>query len=99
MSSENLGEKLLVQMSGEELVSLIREGIRPNDKESSSTQNHISDDCRYVYGIKGIADLFGCSVPTANKIKKSGSIDKAITQIGRKIIVDAKMAIELAGRK
>ena len=38
------------------------------------------------YGIEGIARVFGCSVPTANRIKKSGIIDKAITQIGRKIV-------------
>ena len=36
---------------------------------------------------------------TANRIKKSGKIDKAITQIGRKIIVDAELALELAGKK
>ena len=28
-----------------------------------------------------------------------GKIDKAITQIGRKIIVDAELALELAGKK
>ena len=54
---------------------------------------------KYVYGIGGIARLFGCSRPTANRIKKSGRINRAITQIGRKIIVDADMARELAGRK
>lgn len=36
-----------------------------------------------------MAELFGCSMPTANRIKRSGKIDKAITRIGRKIIVDA----------
>ena len=51
------------------------------------------------YGILGIAKLFGCSLPTANRIKKSGKIDKAITQIGRKLIVDAELALELAGKK
>lgn len=40
-----------------------------------------------------------CSMPTANRIKKSGKISKAITQIGRKIIVDAELALELAGHK
>lgn len=54
---------------------------------------------KQVYGIVGIARLFGCSIPTANRIKQSGKIDKAITQIGRKIIVDAELALELAGRK
>lgn len=43
--------------------------------------------------------LFGCSLPTANRIKKSGKIDKAITQIGRKIIVNVELALELAGKK
>jgi predicted site-specific integrase-resolvase len=38
-------------------------------------------------------------MPTAHRIKKDGKIDKAITQIGRKIIVDADLALELAGRK
>ena len=52
-----------------------------------------------MYGILGIAKLCGCSLPTANRIKKSGKIDKAITQIGRKIIVDAELALELAGKK
>jgi hypothetical protein len=50
-------------------------------------------------GVAGIARLFGCSLPTANRIKQSGKIDRAITQIGRKIIIDAELALELAGRK
>ena len=54
---------------------------------------------KYVYGIDGIATLFNCSIPTANRIKGSGKIDKAIKQIGRKIIVDAEMALELASEK
>ena len=53
----------------------------------------------YVHGIRGIAGLFNCSIPTANRIKASGKIDGAITQIGRKIIVDADLAIDLASRK
>ena len=40
-----------------------------------------------------------CIRDSANRIKKSGKIDKAITQIGRKIIVDAELALELAGKK
>jgi len=52
-----------------------------------------------VYGLAGIARLFGCSLPTANRIKQSGKINRAITQVGRKIIVDADLALELAGRK
>lgn len=54
---------------------------------------------KYVYGMAGIAQLFGASLMTAHRIKKSGKIDAAITQIGRKIVVDAELALELAGRK
>lgn len=50
---------------------------------------------RYVYGILGIAQLFNCSKPTAQRIKNSGKIDAAIVQEGRKIIVDADKALEL----
>lgn len=50
---------------------------------------------RYVYGIKGIAQLFGCSIATAQRIKSSGVIDAAITQRKRRIIVDAPTALTL----
>lgn len=55
----------------------------------------LPDSPRYVYGLKGIAALFGCGMVTASKIKRSGLIDRAVTQIGRKIIVDAPLALEL----
>ena len=70
--------------------------FQPNGSATAARHGHRK---KYVYGILGIAKLFGCSLPTANRIKKSGKIDKAITQIGRKIIVDAELALELAGKK
>jgi hypothetical protein len=50
---------------------------------------------RLVYGIAGIAQLFNCSTTTANRIKASGKIDRAISQHGRTITVDAELALEL----
>lgn len=50
---------------------------------------------RLVYGIAGIAQLFNCSMTTANRIKASGKIDRAISQHGRMITVDADLALEL----
>ena len=50
---------------------------------------------RMFFGIEGIAQIFGCSVPTANHIKKSGVISDAITQVGRKIIIDGDKALAL----
>lgn len=53
---------------------------------------------KYVYGIEGLAKLFGCSKTTANRIKQSGRIDKAVQQLGRQIVINADYAIELAGK-
>ena len=61
--------------------------------------NSAKEERLYVYGLAGIARLFGCSLPTANRIKQSGKINRAITKVGRKIIVDVDLALELAGRK
>ncbi|KAA6329717.1 hypothetical protein EZS27_012710 [termite gut metagenome] len=95
MNIHELKEKPLWQMTGEEFLFL------QQNSEHKETQPVTLNDTskRYVYGISGIARLFGCSIPTANRIKQSGKIDKAITQIGRKIIVEAELALELAGRK
>lgn len=49
----------------------------------------------YVYGIKGIAQLFGCSTATAQRIKSSGEIDGALIQRNRRIIVDVEKALML----
>lgn len=54
---------------------------------------------RIVYGLKGIAEIFGCSTSTAQRIKNSGKIKKAITQVGQKIVVDADLALRLFREK
>jgi hypothetical protein len=50
---------------------------------------------KYLYGIRGICEIFGCKPTKANEIKASGIIDKAITQHGRSIIIDVELALEL----
>ena len=93
---QELLSKPVWQMTGEEFIMLSRHA----SVQTEAQPQLVTDTSRkYVYGIPGIARLFGCSLPTANRIKKSGKIDKAITQIGRKIIVDAELALELAGKK
>lgn len=85
-------QKPIAMMTGEELIFLINNACeRMNVTVSNTTKQK-----RIFYGIEGIAKVFGCSVPTANRIKKSGVIDEAITQVGRKIVVDADLALELA---
>ena len=95
MNVKELKEKPIWQMTGEEFLFL-----HQNSEQKQVQPVTLSEtQKKYVYGIGGIARLFGCSIPTANRIKQSGKIDKAITQIGRKIIVEAELALELAGRK
>ena len=99
MNLNELKQKPLWQMTGEEFLYLQENSIGNSVNQPASTIAHDGTEKRHVYGIAGIAKLFGCSMPTAHRIKKSGKIDRAITQIGRKIIVDAELALELAGRK
>ncbi len=61
-------------------------------------ESDFTNEERYVFGLDGLAKIFGCSKRAASTLKASGKIDKAITQSGRKIVVDVKMALELAGR-
>jgi len=92
MEIQELLKKPLFQLTTEEFLFV-------NNKSSidikSSNPELIQVNKKYVYGINGIATLFGCSKPTANRLKKSKKIDAAITQIGRKIIVDAELALKL----
>lgn len=81
-------------MTGEEFLELQRTSIITEEKSKEPLKEE-----RYVYGLRGLAELFGCSIPTATRIKKSGKINKAITQIGRKIIINADLALELASQK
>ena len=62
-------------------------GARPQTQPSTSEKH-------YVYGLQGIQDLFGCSHVTAQHYKDT-FLCKAISQRGRKIVVDADMAMEL----
>lgn len=96
MELSELLSKPVWQMTGEELMLLNKQSLQTTENTPKSC---ISPERKYVYGISGIARLFGCSIPTASRIKQSGKISKAITQIGRKIIVDADMALALAGQK
>ena len=88
---KQLLQKPIAMMTGEELIFLLNSSMEAKVNEQTPVVQK-----RTYYGIEGIAQVFGCSVPTANRIKRSGIIDAAITQIGRKIIVDADMALALA---
>lgn len=79
----------LIDLTVGELRALLQDAIPVNNPPESK---------EYVYGLKGIAELFHCSYTEAYRIKRSGKIKKAIKQDGRKIITDAKKALELFDR-
>ena len=52
----------------------------------------------YVYGLRGIQQLFGVSHKTAQEYKDT-FLRPAVMQNGRKIVVDADLAMELKKKK
>ncbi len=88
-----LRQKPLFALTLDEFLFAIEQTIRPNQVVFDTT----AKDNKYVYGIAGIEKIFGCSKSTANRIKQSGKIDKAISQTGRTIVIDADLALKLAG--
>lgn len=93
MNIDEIKQMPLWQMTGEEFLFLQR-NINNEDFHSSAKSE---TSRRYVFGIFGISKILGCSMVTAFDIKQSGKIDKAITEIGKIIVIDAQLAIELLG--
>lgn len=89
---EELLEKPLWQFTGKDHAYMMKHILMESFSEGETEP---SNQKRYVQGIMGIANLFGCSKSTAQRIKKSGIIDDAITQVNRKILVDADLALRL----
>lgn len=89
---EELLEKPLWQFTGKDHAYMMKHVLM---ESFSNEETDPSSQKRYVQGIQGIATLFGCSRSTAQRIKKSGIIDDAVTQVQRKILVDADLALQL----
>ena len=91
-------DKPLWQLSTREFLQLLTDCLDEKlPKNNNTVATKIEDP--WAYGIDGIAKIFNCSRGTAMNIKKSGVINPAIKQVGRKIVVDVKQAMELAGKK
>jgi len=79
----------LIDLTAGELVELIRNTV------ADSKCLPVKQDREYEYGIAGIMKIFNCKSSKANQIKQSGIIDDAISQSGRKIVIDKVLALEL----
>lgn len=64
-----------------------------------SVQKALNAQPQWVRGIEGLQQIFNCSASTAKRIKKSGTIRKAIRQQGRTFMTDAPLALELYGAR
>lgn len=62
--------------------------------QSGNTQGAAKPTGRLVYGLDGIRELFHCSHKQA-QFYKDNVIKEAVSQHGRKIVVDADKALEL----
>ena len=89
---EELLEKPLWQFTGKDHEYMIKHVLMESLSVDGNSQ---PSNKKYVQGINGIASFFGCSKSTAQRIKNSGVIDDAITQVQRKILVDADLALQL----
>jgi hypothetical protein len=65
-----------------------------NSEKKQETVSIPETSKRLVYGLRGIRNLFGVSHATAQRYKDT-IIRDAVSQNGRKIIVDAEYAMEL----
>lgn len=84
-------------MTGAQFLTLMTEALKERRQDGALTTRvtDVSNGQKYAYGISGICEIFGCSKPTAQRIKKSGIIDGAIIQNGRTIVVDRQKALFL----
>ena len=76
-------------------VGQLKELLQLESPIAKVAQNDYSNsEKKYAFGLKGIREEFKVSHATAQKYK-DGILKAAITQYGRKIIVDIEMAREL----
>lgn len=65
---------------------------------TENTKQPEQKSARYVYGLQGIRDIFGCSHATAQRYKNT-FLQDAIIQNGRKIVIDVDKAMKLFAQR
>lgn len=88
----------LIDLTLRDVLDAVEERIRSVQADSKQPAQ-AANSRRYVYGLKGLAELLGCSKTTASRLKQSGKLDKAITQIGALIIVDADEVLRITKKQ
>ncbi len=83
----------IIVLTPEQLTEIVSEATR-NAVEARQSESDNSKERHYVYGLRGIRELFGVSHPTAQRYKNT-FLAPAVMQRGRKIIVDVDKAMQL----
>ncbi len=84
----------LFTLSISQFLELLDEHYRMKPEHFNSTTYSECPSETYVYGLRGIRDLFGVSHDTAQRYKNT-FLRPAVRQNGRKILVDRARALEL----
>ncbi len=91
--NERLLQKMLVQMTGEELVAIFRMAAT----EANDGNGTPKEATKYVYGIQDLAAYIGCCASTIYDLKKRGVLNGAIiSKVGKRIVFNAPLARQLA---
>ena len=88
--------KPIFSLTVEEFIDALREGLgftEPILDDSSAKSENVKK--HYVYGLKGLCQVLGCSLSTAARIKKSGTIDDKIKKKGKIIVIDADLVLDI----
>ena len=94
--------KTIMTLTVGEFIEALQEGLglsSPMVTEEQTKQQNTRVQKHYVYGLKGLCSLLGCSLSTAARIKKSGAIDAATSQRGKIIVFDADLVLDLLSVK
>ena len=77
-----------------ELLKEIVMSVLTDEDVNKVIDDKYNDKSMTVKGLQGIASIFGCSLPTAQKLKQT-VIKDAVSQHGRLILTDVKKAKRL----
>ncbi len=75
-------------------VRQLREALGVEQPKEAATKAKEEPDKKFVYGLRGIRELFGVSHPTAQRYKDT-ILKDAVSQQGRIIVTDVDKALEL----
>lgn len=89
-----MGQSQITLMTREQLKEFAKEVAEYAVKDTTRPQDAETNNKRYVFGLRGISELFNVSHPTAQRYKNT-FLAPAIMQRGRKIVVDVAKALEL----